>query len=356
MKNYLKSGFYNLFTSNYKTDEQLLIRRLILINTFLIAGTITFVTVFILNTFIRPNPAVALLDAVAGITFFSTFVDLRINKQEKRAIFITLLSLTLFTFYFVSINHDSNFGLIWTIFIPLLAITLYGYKIGGYIALIYYFFMFTLVIYGLYAWNSVEWNIVAVFRFIIASSVFFFVVYITEHSFNIMQNALNRLTITDPLTQLFNRRKTDEVIQKSLDTMQRNPTPLSLIIFDIDDFKAVNDTYGHLIGDEVLQTLSQILKKNIRDIDTVGRWGGEEFIIVLPQTSKIDALKSLERLKNAINTCDFKTVGHITCSYGLCSMDHLKFNRDELITHADNALYNAKESGKNCICIAEAST
>ncbi|MEA1918389.1 MAG: GGDEF domain-containing protein [Campylobacterota bacterium] len=321
-----------------------------MINTFLIGGLVAFVSLFFLNYFYRENLSIAILDFVSGITFLSTFIDLRINKKEKRSIFIMTFSLTLFIFYFVWLNHDSNFGLIWTIFVPILAITLYGYKIGGYLSLVYYILMFSLVIYGLEAWESEEWDIVALIRFLVSSVVLLFVLYITEYSFSKMQDSLNMQTLTDPLTQLYNRRKIDETIKKSIETIQRNPSPLSLVIMDIDDFKSVNDTYGHLVGDEVLKALANILQKNIRNIDTLGRWGGEEFIIVLPHTPLEDAILSIERLQQEINTFNFKTVGQITCSYGLCSANTSEYKDQELITCADDALYEAKNSGKDKIC------
>jgi len=191
MSNYFKRISYNLFTSDFKTDEHLLVRRLILINTFLITGIIAFVSLFFVNYFLKENYTISMLDAVAGLTFFSTLIDLRINKKEKRSIFITFFSLTLFMFYFVWINHENNFGLIWTIFVPILAVTLYGHKIGGYLSLVYYLLMFALVSYGLNAWGSEEWNVLALIRFIISSLVLLFVIYITEYSFAMMQASLN---------------------------------------------------------------------------------------------------------------------------------------------------------------------
>jgi len=156
--------------------------------------------------------------------------------------------------------------------------------------------------------------------------------------------------MTDSLTQLYNRRKINETIKKSIETMKRNPSPLTLVIMDIDNFKSVNDTYGHLVGDEVLKALANILQKNVRNIDMIGRWGGEEFIIVLPQTPLEDAKVSMERLKHEINAFSFTDIGHITCSYGLCSVSTPNFEEKELITCADDALYEAKNSGKNKIC------
>ncbi len=349
----LKNITYNFITSNYKTDEHILLRRLILINTFLLAGSFAFISLCIVNFLIKEDYFIAIIDAIGGIIFLATFADLRINKKENRAIFITIFSLGVLMLLFVFMNHDKEFGLIWTIFIPILSITLYGHKIGGYISLIYYALIFSLVIYGLEAWDSKEWNMVALIRFMISSLVLLFVMYITEYSFVKMQRSLNDLTLIDPLTKLYNRRKIDEVINQSLKSIQRNHLPLSLVIIDIDNFKSINDTYGHLVGDEVLKTLSKILQNTFRDVDSVGRWGGEEFIVILPETSLENAIIGIERLQNIINNYNFDIINHLSCSYGLCSIKESNLTQEEFIKYADDALYKAKNSGKNCIRVAE---
>ena len=104
-----------------------------------------------------------------------------------------------------------------------------------------------------------------------------------------MEDELQRLAITDNLTQAYNRTKYEEVIKREIQRTKRHSRPLTIAMFDIDHFKEVNDAYGHDVGDYVLKTLSQIVKKKIRDIDYLIRWGGEEFIVialdtVLPQT------------------------------------------------------------------------
>jgi diguanylate cyclase (GGDEF)-like protein len=350
---YFKDIIYNFITSNYKTDEHLLLRRLILINTFLLAGLFAFTALFIVNTFIKEDSFVAILDGIGIIVFLLTFIDLRLNKNENRTIFIATFSLSILMFILVLINHNKNFGLIWTIFVPILSITLYGHKKGAYISLAYYSIIFILAIYGLETWDSDDWNSVSLIRFMVSSLVLLFVMFITEYSFVKMQRSLNELILIDPLTKLFNRRKIDEVINNSLKSLQRNNFPLSLVILDIDNFKSINDTYGHLIGDEVLKTISKILKDTFRDVDSVGRWGGEEFIIILPETSLDNAKVSLERLRNTINNYNFDTVGHISCSYGLCTVKESILSQEEFIKYADDALYEAKKSGKDCIVIAK---
>ena len=124
-------------------------------------------------------------------------------------------------------------------------------------------------------------------------------------------------------------------------------SPISLCILDIDDFKSINDRFGHAVGDMVLHEMGRIIKSKIRVVDSAGRWGGEEFLIVFPSTSFQDAMASLERLRETIASHDFKFGGKVTCSFGLCSTTTLEFDKDRLLIEADKMLYEAKNNGKD---------
>ncbi|XPV70288.1 MAG: diguanylate cyclase [Halarcobacter sp.] len=153
----------------------------------------------------------------------------------------------------------------------------------------------------------------------------------------------------DPLTGLFNRQKFDDIFQKELKREKRYQNSLSLIIFDIDDFKIFNDTYGHNIGDEVLKVIAKIVTQNVREHDTVVRWGGEEFIVLLPQTETLGAKNVANKIRVAIEEYqDDKIPATISASFGIAT---LTTDDDEIsfIKKADKALYEAKKSGKNCI-------
>jgi len=143
---------------------------------------------------------------------------------------------------------------------------------------------------------------------------------------------LKRLSITDKLTGLNNRIKIDEVF--------------SVILIDIDHFKKVNDTYGHPVGDEVLKDFASILKKSARITDVVGRWGGEEFMIIASETDSVGATKFATTIKKSINEHEFPKVGKITASFGLTQIS-IGDSLEEVVNRADLALYNAKETGRN---------
>jgi diguanylate cyclase (GGDEF)-like protein len=161
-----------------------------------------------------------------------------------------------------------------------------------------------------------------------------------------MEEELKKLSITDNLTQTYNRTKYDEVIKREIARTKRNSRPLSVAMFDIDHFKEVNDAYGHDVGDYVLKTLSQIAKKNIRDIDYLIRWGGEEFIVIVLDTDLRGAEVMAEKIRHAIENFNFDKVSRVTVSFGVTQFKQ-DDTEDSLMKRTDDALYQAKGKGRN---------
>ena len=157
---------------------------------------------------------------------------------------------------------------------------------------------------------------------------------------------IEKLSITDTLTKIPNRLYLDRNFQHETMRANRYNSELSLMIMDIDFFKKVNDNYGHKIGDDVLVKLADILKQNIREVDILGRWGGEEFLIICPETNIKDAKKLAEKLRKEIASYKFETVGHLTSSFGVTQY-LINDNQEEAFNRCDKALYKAKEQGRN---------
>ncbi len=157
---------------------------------------------------------------------------------------------------------------------------------------------------------------------------------------------LKNLSITDQLTKIHNRMYIDEMLQNQYYRFHRNQEISSIILLDIDFFKSINDKYGHLIGDMVLVEFATLLKSSIRKGDTVGRWGGEEFLIILPHANLQQALKLAQKIRKTIENNIFTTIKHITASFGVATFEK-GMSIENLIDTADKALYLSKENGRN---------
>ncbi|MGQ9702184.1 MAG: diguanylate cyclase [bacterium] len=159
----------------------------------------------------------------------------------------------------------------------------------------------------------------------------------------------------DPLTGIFNRRYFENQLSKELQRASRYEHPLAILFLDIDKFKKVNDEFGHQVGDEVLLELAQILERNLRSVDVIARYGGDEFIILLPETKKESAYKTANRILYAIQRYDFfkgnLQIKELGVSIGVASFPEDAGGTYELIKKADIALYKAKERGGNQIMV-----
>lgn len=160
-------------------------------------------------------------------------------------------------------------------------------------------------------------------------------------------NELQEQISLDYLTKLYNRNKFEELLDEHIDKFfNYSSYDFSVIIIDIDDFKNINDTHGHLFGDKILQDIAKILTVSSRDSDIVARWGGEEFVLILPNTNLENAAVFAEKLRSSIENYDFKKIFNITSSFGIAQF-HNSDSKIEVFKRADEALYRAKALGKN---------
>ncbi|MDH4234665.1 MAG: diguanylate cyclase, partial [Gallionella sp.] len=171
----------------------------------------------------------------------------------------------------------------------------------------------------------------------------------------IMHQKIQELSITDPLTRLYNRRYLNTRLEEEWSRSVRNNQPLSCILSDADNFKKVNDIYGHDKGDEVLRGIADNIRKSIRKEDIGARFGGEEFVIVLPNTTSQNALIIAERIRRESESKVYEWMGRsVTLSIGIATFPELSLkNFDELVHAADQAMYKAKVGGKNMVIISD---
>lgn len=175
----------------------------------------------------------------------------------------------------------------------------------------------------------------------------FAIVYLVDIYFSAVRSSL-----VDELTGIYNRRALYKILDQEIKRAERFKHPLSIMMMDIDFFKVYNDTNGHVAGDVLLQRLAKIVSSKIREVDTFGRYGGEEFLIILPETSHEGAAKVGEKIRKGVEAAHFKgeekqPKGQVTVSMGLVTFHGEYGHRTQLIHSADELLYKAKEQGRN---------
>ena len=164
---------------------------------------------------------------------------------------------------------------------------------------------------------------------------------------------VKQLAYLDGLTGIFNRRFFELRIMEEIERARRYGNGLSVVMADIDQFKRLNDEFGHLLGDEVLRQVSSVFNQQLRKIDVVCRYGGEEFGILLTQTDAEHAAGVTEKLRRMVETWQFPGVPRtVTVSAGVAAFPEHGTTRDELVRAADNGLYAAKQAGRNCVRVA----
>ena len=224
--------------------------------------------------------------------------------------------------------------------------------------------LIVLFLVGYVGYAMVFWNKHIVLLDHIVPGVFFFgacFVWLTANlslltAMDVMRvNLLEREALTDPLTGVFNRRYLDQRLTQEVISARRYGLPLSVSLLDIDHFKQVNDTYGHLVGDRVLVSVGQIVARVMRDSDVCARYGGEEFLVIMPNTPLVGATNVAERMRECIESHKFngnrEPTGtgeiRVTVSIGVASLGDTIDSEEMLVNAADKNLYCAKHVGRN---------
>jgi diguanylate cyclase (GGDEF)-like protein len=354
--NLLKSLFLRYLNSGAKkqnTDE--VNKKLFILHLFALIGTsITGVTSVI--ALINHNVKLSIVLIIVCFIFTLGPISQKLINNYRISSSIILYQLYILMFYLVYSGGANNTGPLWIFMTAPVTFFICGLKTG--IFNLFVFTIFTSCIlfipkeYLDIAYYPLDFKFRLLSSFITVSALSALYEYSRESSYKVMRemsDTFERLSKIDPLTQLSNRRDANQIIESEQRRLLRNNTELSLIICDIDNFKDINDEYGHDVGDMVLIELAKVFKTCVRSQDTVARWGGEEFLFILPHTNLIQASITAKKIHNTIkirsplsNTHNFD----VTVSMGVSTLIDDK-NIQSAISCADKNLYKAKHSGKN---------
>lgn len=342
----------DLFTLEYKSKNTITAFRFALLNHSLIIAILVLFANAIYRYCNQGLNIIVLIDLVGGVFFLGLTIWFNIRKNIEFIGILMSSMMVVMGMALLSSKHVETTIYIWTYTIPIVTVFISGYKKGFSLSITFYLFALWNFWYYYDFWHSIHWDYYAMIRYFITSFILLELCIIADFVSCSLQDKLYAMSSTDSLTRLYNRQKIEDMLTQCVEHTIRFDQNLSICIFDIDDFKSINDTYGHLMGDEVLKGIAKIILSNIRQVDKVGRWGGEEFFLILPNTDTKTATEVVYRLKIAISSHKFNIDKKVTCSFGLALFDTQK-SEDENIIKTDNALYKAKTSGKNKICVSD---
>lgn len=315
------------------------------------------------SAFIRQDRLLGAVLFTASLLFFSSHLILRskrITTPYKFSANLVTTSLMLLMVYLVFTGGVNGTGPLWIYIVPPVALFFGGMRKGTRNIGLFVLVISVLMFYPNDEWldttYTFEFKSRLIYSFLTVSSLFAFYEYVRQNSFHRIQEMsqkFERQAMRDPLSGLLNRRGMRENLQQEFDRSQRYNNQLTVMMCDIDHFKVVNDQYGHDKGDEIIKSLANILKSGLRKQDSLARWGGEEYLFLLPETSGEQAIQLAEKLRRKIEDTQYKQddkIFKITISIGL----HQVVSTDTInqaISKADTNLYKAKEQGRNCCII-----
>jgi len=353
----------NKIAENYDLDNNPFVyRRVVLTLSLLLIVLVSFV-IFIFVNYANGNFRLALLDFTASLAvILALYLLIQKNQLDFAASSVTgLLLVFLIAFNYASQNHQ--FELVWTLTFPLFTIPIMGTRKGLSIIAVFYLLLIPIVYDGIGVWNNGFWDTTSFLRFLVVSIASVVTGYYFESSsiraYSVVIRArkkeqlylkkLENLSVTDELTGLNNRRYFEDQFRIEQEKVNRYGNNLCLIMIDIDHFKSINDNFGHELGDKVLVEFSNLLNSQIRRADFLSRWGGEEFMILLPEVDLEKAKIIAEKLRQLISRHQFSHNRKLTASFGVTKVTSEPDSKGSSINNVDVALYQAKKEGRDRI-------
>ncbi|RUO48471.1 GGDEF domain-containing protein [Pseudidiomarina donghaiensis] len=320
-----------------------------LIYSILLIMVVYFGLIGTLNITLFDAPQIALYDYIGLVLASIILIYVSRGGNIHIACWVVTCALVFVLMAFMHIAKGNNYSLIWLSILPPIAFFLLGPRTG---------FIFTAAVFAYSGWYlygnlsagtvSTTMSLGALFNFIEVATAQLFIFRFYERSRRQAYAQMQKIAITDPLTKVFNRLYLDNAIQSLLAGSARTLQPVSVLLLDVDYFKRINDQYGHLKGDDVLVNVAKTITDNVRAADIVGRWGGEEFLILCPNTTTDEAAQLAERVRQAVGAMGVENELAVTVSIGVATAQQFNDETgDRLLSVADNNMYLAKQAGRN---------
>ena len=331
-------------------------RLVLVINLYCIVGTL-YLILFSIQSFITHQFELTTILALCAFFAISNSLYLHHTGNYKRAGDIVVIMTIILFLHLISTGGIDNTGPLWSYTLPPLALFIYGLSKGS-LALSVFILVSMLLMFfpdnGIQSTNySYNFKVRYFSTFFGVCLISFICEYSRYHSNNLLKKLQKTIQLeahTDVLTGLYNRRYMHEKIDKLIHKTQLNSKPCSILLCDLDHFKSINDNYGHPCGDQVLIETASRMKSCLRSNDIAARWGGEEFMIILPDTNQDAAFLVAEKLRKQLckqEICCSKDSLPVSMSIGMLQIT-TGYNLEDILNNVDDALYAAKRNGRNC--------
>jgi len=322
-----------------------------MVHVLLIVMAIYFAVLCTLNLFVFGDYDIAALD-LAGLagTIYLLFYFRR-TANLKVTSWSVVLILTGILMMFIHITSGMAYSIIWVTVLPPISFFLLGRQSGAWVCALVFCYVVAFFYFQTQSAPASTHGIASVMNIAEVLLAHWFLFRFYERSRSDAYAELERLSETDKLTGLYNRRQLDMLLTKEFNMYQRSQHPLTLVLCDIDHFKRINDKFGHLTGDIILQEIAETLRLNMRSTDMCGRWGGEEFLFICPDTTSEGAIAIVNKLRDALTQKLFAKDIKVTLSFGIATSAS-DTDAEQQLRRADDALYEAKRRGRNCFVIA----
>lgn len=337
------------------TPQDPLFRRVQFLWALLWVMVITFA---LLGTFNYVLNDIRWIAAMHWSTSVLSFVLLVWQRQKPQHTYYVSWSVVLIAagvlIAYIVVMEGRHYSLVWLTIYPPVVFFLLGRRVGHSLSLLVVGGCLIYVAQAAPQWHPTEFDGPSLINIVIALAALLAILrhiertrseafaYLQEHS-----QRLEYIAITDPLTGLYNRTELDQALEHGLRSAQQKQLKLATILLDIDHFKKVNDEHGHQVGDRILIQLAQVLRSTSRSSDTLGRWGGEEFLLIAENCDRQQAKVLAEKIRNAVAAFSFHDAIKITVSLGVASYQPGD-DASSLMQRTDQALYAAKRNGRNC--------
>ncbi|OEY65143.1 GGDEF domain-containing protein [Marinobacter sp. X15-166B] len=311
--------------------------------------------------YLLDSPLLAWINVVSVAMYIGAYYAFKYRRNKLAAALFWIEVTVHAAVGIVALGWDSGFHYYLLIFIPALCVTTSRVKAVAGLSLLWGCYVALLVlmwfIEPLQPISPTALKSVFLFNLTVVFGLFAYLSFFYLGLVARTQERLRRFAATDPLTGLLNRRHMTEQVEKAVSLAERRRCPLSFLLLDVDRFKAINDTYGHEVGDQVLRGVAGVLRQQLRKQDLIARWGGEEFLVALPDTGSDSAAVSGERLRRAIMATDWQALTgqpiQLTVSVGVSQLQPGE-SLSAGVRRSDAAMYRGKAQGRNAVVTVQA--